>query len=194
VEEEKRRLKNEEEMKLENLKKKLKEQALKDNERIEYRKELFQKKKTDYEQKKIDKQKDFDLKQEKVKKFLDTVKPKVESDPARMVSYTLAEYSRRGVPIHDYKKSNNKEIIEQEQEQEQEAFKDRKQLYNVYGFTDKQISGDARVRIEQRLRQAGLINNNYARELISKVNPPTMPRLDIFSNKCWNGFVLEEKK
>lgn len=64
-------------------------------------------------------------------------------------------------------------------------------MYNVYSFTDKQLNNDARLRIEARLRQAGLINNDYAREMIKHVKPPTMPRRDTMQNSNWNGFTLD---
>ncbi len=79
-----------------------------------------------------------------------------------------SELSRRGVNI-DVSKSNDK-------------FNDNKQLYNVYSYTDKQLNNDARLRIEARLRQAGLINNDYARDIIKNVAPPTIPRRDALSN------------
>lgn len=74
-----------------------------------------------------------------------------------------------------------------------EPYGERKLLFNVHGYTEKQLNGDARLRIEQRLRQAGLINNDYARQIINAVQPPTVPRRDNISNNNWNGFALDNK-
>lgn len=73
---------------------------------------------------------------------------------------------------------------------EGELFADTKPLYNNFGYNDKQINSDARTRIENRLRQAGLINSEYSRALINNVKPPTQPRRDNNMNSNWNGFAL----
>ncbi len=85
--------------------------------------------------------------------------------------------SRRGVNIDNKTLDLNKTV---------EKFSDKKQLYNVYSYTDKQLNNDARLRIEARLRQAGLINNEYARDIIKHIPPPTIPRKDTISNIQYN--------
>jgi len=44
-----------------------------------------------------------------------------------------------------------------------------------------QVTSDNRVRLEQKLREAGLHTSNYARQMISKVAPPQPPRRDMES-------------
>lgn len=51
-------------------------------------------------------------------------------------------------------------------------------LFNIHTFDSGQIASDPRVKIETRLRQAGLHNTDYARHIISKTQPPKPPRKD----------------
>jgi len=50
------------------------------------------------------------------------------------------------------------------------------------GYFGHQVTSDNRVRLEQKLREAGLHTSNYARQLISQVAPPQPPRRDMESN------------
>ena len=50
---------------------------------------------------------------------------------------------------------------------------------------------DPRFRLEQRLREAGLIDNSYAKKIMSKIQPNKPPRKDMLSTltfaKDWNA-------
>jgi hypothetical protein len=105
-------------------------------------------------------------------------KPQVESDPVRMISYTEAVLNRRGV------------ISNKTEQDENTRYEEKKTFYNNFSFTDKQINSDARIRLEQRLRQAGLMASDYARAMIQNVKPPTNPRRDIVTTN-WNGMAMK---
>jgi hypothetical protein len=163
-----------EQAKLERLQQKLHEQAEKDRERIEYRKGLFEKKQVELHMKKEQIQLEQEEKERRLEKFYETVKPKVEADPARLVSFTEAELNRRGVHVDMSTQYTDKKP-------------------NFLSFNDKQLNSDARLRIEQRLRQAGLLNSEYARALISNVisMQNTQNRRDLNANTAWDGFSMK---
>lgn len=94
----KRQLEQAEEAKLEKLKTAINEQALKDKERIEYRKELYFKKKEQLNADKINKQIELENREKRLKKFYESVKPNVVADPIRVVSFTEVTSSK----IHTY--------------------------------------------------------------------------------------------
>ena len=157
-----------------------KEQNKKDQQRIEYRHKQYWEKVSQTKVQKEKEKAEYEEKEKRLEKFYDSVKPNVEADPARMISYTEAELARRGVR-KSYDNDDSK-------------FLDTKPLYNNFSFNDKQINSDARLRIETRLRQAGLINSEYARAIINNVKPPSQPRKDINSNSNWSGFAFTEMK
>lgn len=116
---------------------------------------------------KSNKMNELESKEKRLQKFYETVKPKVDYDPVRVAKFTQAELNRRGVNTTDGE------------------YQEKKPLFSNYGFSDKQISTDARMRIEQRLRQAGLINNEYARVLMNNViqtNSQSLNRRNLNSN------------
>jgi len=163
-----------EQAKLEKLQQKLHDQAEKDRERVEYRKGLFEKKQDDVQIRKEQIQLEQEEREKRLEKFYETVKPKVEADPARLVSFTEAELNRRGINVDTFTQ-----------------YADKKPSF--ISFNDKQLNSDARLRIEQRLRQAGLLNSEYARALISNVisMQNTQNRRDLNANSAWEGFSMK---
>lgn len=77
--------------------------------------------------------------------------------------------------------------------QEGEIYLEPKSNFENYTFTDKQISSDARLRIEQRLREAGLINSEYARAVIDDFGLARHQQLkrDLKANAGWDGFSMK---
>lgn len=67
-----------------------------------------------------------------------------------------------------------------------------KPVFENHSFTDKQISSDARLRIEQRLREAGLINSEYARAVINDFGISTHQQLrrGLKADSAWDGLRL----
>lgn len=164
----------EEQNKLEKIKRSLLEQSEKDKERIDFRNKMFFEKKSEYNQKKQLKQMENEEKEKRLEKFYESVKPNVEADPARLVSFTEAELHRRGIKTNDDTIDNIK-------------------IFNSnFSFNDKQLNADARVRIEQRLRQAGLINSEYARTIISTLkSSQSISKRNLNANSNWNGFGMK---
>jgi len=151
-----------------------KERAKRDQARIDFRKEIYLDR---IEKNKIIKENEYAENEEKKKRMEDfyaAVKPKVEKDYGRMVSYTEAELARRGI----------------RKRQEGDLFVESKPLYKNFSYNDEQINSDRRLKIEARLRQAGLINSDYARALIENVKPPSEPRRDNNADSNWRGFAF----
>lgn len=51
-------------------------------------------------------------------------------------------------------------------------------LFDIHTFNSGQISSDPRVKLEVKLRQAGVNNTDYARHVLSKIQPHKPPRKD----------------
>ncbi|CAG09329.1 unnamed protein product [Tetraodon nigroviridis] len=79
-----------------------------------------------------------------------------EGDPDRMMAHTEAWKSRH----------------------KEEECEDQRALYSLNTYTDAQIMSDPRVRIEQSLRKAGLYHSQYAKKVLSTIQPPKPPRKD----------------
>lgn len=88
METEKQRAEKQEREKLEKLKEMLHEQSEKDRERIEYRSRLLVQKRDEITSKKQAKKLENEEKEKKLENFFDKVKPKVEVDPIRAISFT----------------------------------------------------------------------------------------------------------
>jgi hypothetical protein len=152
-----------------------KEQAMRDQERIDYRRRNYREKVEKARLAKEKKDAEEEEKEKRLEKFYAAVKPNVDRDPGRVVSFTEAEFARRGVVRNG---------------QHGETYAESKPLYKHFSYSDKQINADARLRIEARLRQAGLINSEYARTLIGNVKPPSEPRRDNMADSNWEGFAF----
>ena len=58
-------------------------------------------------------------------------------------------------------------------------------IFVQYNFTILfflKVTSDNRVKLEQKLREAGLHTSNYARQMLKQVAPPQAPRRDMVSN------------
>lgn len=51
-------------------------------------------------------------------------------------------------------------------------------LFDINTYTANQITSDPRVRVEQKLREAGVHQSDYARHIMSKIEPARPPRRD----------------
>ncbi|XP_059822488.1 coiled-coil domain-containing protein 148-like isoform X3 [Hypanus sabinus] len=147
---------------LEELKSEIAKQAETDRERVKYRQELLQ---TRLQEKKAIILKKMQ-EEEEHQKYLDAYWQKfavtAEADPVRMMSNTEASKARFGFVAQE-------EVLPQ------------KPLYHLFTYTDKQIVSDPRIRIEHALREAGLHNTFYAREVLSSIPPARPPRRDMES-------------
>ncbi|KAJ7391763.1 hypothetical protein OS493_016050 [Desmophyllum pertusum] len=135
------------------------EQAVLDQERVNYRKEQLQ-----LHQEAKQQAKELALEQEKEKqrrldKLREQVQVHVEDDPERVFKPTEASQARVA------------SMYEEELDLQHP-------LYAVYGYDEKQVAGDRRLRVENALREAGIHNTDYARKIMATIKPPQEPRKD----------------
>ena len=64
-------------------------------------------------------------------------------------------------------------------------------LFPINTFTDRKLYGDLRIRLEQRLRDAGLIQTDYARQALAALQQAPK-RIDTQSNQMWSGFAFKQ--
>ena len=63
-------------------------------------------------------------------------------------------------------------------------------LFPIYTFNDRKLNGDIRIRLEQRLRDAGLIQTDYARQALAALQQAPK-RIDTRENQNWSGFAFK---
>ena len=152
----------EEKSRLAEMEKLLKEQSKRDAERVAYRESELKKRQDEKRllQQKISEEQEE--KERKLEKLREQVCVNVTADPQRVLQSTEAS---RG---HVIKKDDPAELEELELQ---------KPLFPIHTFNTKQITSDPRHKVEQALRQAGLHNTNYARQILANVKPlhPTRP-------------------
>ncbi|XP_072300120.1 coiled-coil domain-containing protein 148-like [Eucyclogobius newberryi] len=139
----------------------IEEQAGRDKDRVQFRAEMVQRRREERGEQEAERQKEEEEKQKRLEALRNQVAVVAEADPERVMADTEAWRSRH-VNMED--------------------FELQRPLYSINTYTDTQIVSDARVRIEQALRQAGLHNTMYARQVLSTVPPPRPPRRDTESN------------
>ncbi|XP_039925687.1 coiled-coil domain-containing protein 148 isoform X1 [Hirundo rustica] len=147
---------------LEELRKLMAEQAAKDRERVQFRQALLEKR--------LQERKELALlrvwqEQEKEKR-LEALRQQVaivaKFDPARAVADTVASKARMGIGT-------------------KEEFELQRPLFRLHTYSEEQVISDPRLRVELALREAGLHKTLYAREVLSKLPPPKLPRRDMES-------------
>ncbi|XP_062434761.1 coiled-coil domain-containing protein 148 isoform X3 [Rhea pennata] len=147
---------------LEELRKLMAEQAIKDKERVKFRGALLEKRLL--EKKELALQEAH--KAEEKEKCLETLRQQVavvaKLDPARAVSDTVASKARMGIGI-------------------KEDFVLQKPLFKLHTYNEQQIISDPRLRVELVLREAGLHKTLYAKEILPKIPPLKLPRRDMES-------------
>ncbi|XP_065818559.1 coiled-coil domain-containing protein 148-like [Labrus bergylta] len=142
---------------LANLRRIMVEQARRDRERVQFRADMLQRQKEEREEREMERQREEEERQHRLEVLRNQVGVVAEADPERMMADTEAWRSHH---------LNIKE------------FELQKPLYSINTYTDTQIMSDPRVRVEQALREAGLHNTQYAKELLSVIKPPKPPRPD----------------
>ncbi|KAJ8314063.1 hypothetical protein KUTeg_008624 [Tegillarca granosa] len=151
------------EERLEELKKIMEEQAKYDKERVAFREQQIALKNEEKERKK----EEIEEEKREVERRLEALRQQVrvvaESNPERLIQNTQAWQNRLAG--------------------EEEDINIQKPLFDITGFTAKQITSDPRLKLEQRLREAGLHNSDYARHVLANVAPPQPPRRDMESNE-----------
>ncbi|NXW06514.1 CC148 protein, partial [Fregetta grallaria] len=148
---------------LEELRKLMAEQAVKDRERVKFRqalleKRLLAKKELALQEAREEKEKEKCL--EALRQQVVAVVAKL--DPARVVADTVASKARMGIGI-------------------KEEFDLQKPLFKLHTYSEQQIISDPRLRVELALREAGLHKTLYAKEILPKIPPLKLPRRDMES-------------
>ncbi|XP_072274293.1 coiled-coil domain-containing protein 148 isoform X2 [Pyxicephalus adspersus] len=147
---------------LEQLRRIMTQQAEKDKERVVYRQHLLEKR--------LLERKEMALQDEQVEmerqKRLEALRKQVaviaEFDPVRMMGDTKAWKARMGIGTEE-------EVVLQ------------KPLFELHTYNEQQIVSDPRIRVEMALRDAGLHQTSYAKEILPKILPPKPPRKDMES-------------
>ncbi|XP_062493825.1 coiled-coil domain-containing protein 148 isoform X1 [Pezoporus occidentalis] len=147
---------------LEELRKLMSEQAVKDRERVKFRRALLENRLL--EKKELALQAAHE--EEEKKKCLALLRQQVaviaKSDPARAVADTVASKARMGIGT-------------------KEEFDIQKPLFQLHTYNEQQITSDPRLRVELALREAGLHKTLYAKEILPKIPPLKLPRRDMES-------------
>ncbi|XP_028395006.1 LOW QUALITY PROTEIN: coiled-coil domain-containing protein 148-like [Dendronephthya gigantea] len=134
----------------------LKEQAVKDAERVAYRENELKKRQDEkhlLQQRVLEEQEERERKLEKLR---EQVCVNVPADPLRVLQSTEASRAH---------------VIKKDDLAEPEELELQKPLFAINTFTTKQITADPRHKVEQALRQAGLHDTNYARQILASVKP-----------------------
>ncbi|XP_038607498.1 coiled-coil domain-containing protein 148 isoform X1 [Tachyglossus aculeatus] len=147
---------------LEQLRKLMAEQAVRDHERVKFRQELLEKRLMEKREAALQEAHEEEEREERLKALRQQVAIVAEFDPVRMMADTIASKARMGIGI-------------------KEEFILQRPLFTLNTFNEKQIISDPRIRIELALREAGLHKTVYAREILPKINPPRLPRRDLES-------------
>ncbi|XP_029461404.1 coiled-coil domain-containing protein 148 [Rhinatrema bivittatum] len=146
---------------LEELGKIMAEQAMKDRERVIFRQALLEKRLMEKKEKVLQEIHEEEERQKRLEVLRQQVAVVAEFDPVRMMGDTKASKARMGIGNED--------------------FFLQKPLYKLNTYSEKQIISDCRVRVEMALREAGLHNTPYAKEILPTISPPTLPRRDMES-------------
>ncbi|XP_047456280.1 coiled-coil domain-containing protein 148-like isoform X2 [Mugil cephalus] len=145
---------------LANLRSVMEEQARRDKQRVQFRAEALQQRRMEREARELERQREEQERQNRLEALRNQVEVVAEADPERMMGDTEAWRSRH---------SNVKE------------FELHRPLYSINTYTDTQIVSDPRVQVEQALREAGLHQSRYAKDVLSVIKPPKPPRRDTTS-------------
>ncbi|XP_028249786.1 coiled-coil domain-containing protein 148-like [Parambassis ranga] len=142
---------------LANLRSVMEEQARRDKRRVQFRADMLQQRQMEREAQEQEREREEQERQNRLEALRNQVVVVAEANPERMMADTEAWRSRH---------LNEKE------------FELQRPLYSINTYTDKQIVSDPRVRVELALREAGLHQSNYAKEVLSVIKPPKEPRRD----------------
>ncbi|KAM5268395.1 coiled-coil domain-containing protein 148 isoform 4-T5 [Hipposideros larvatus] len=147
---------------LEDLKKLMAEQSVKDRERVKYRQELLEKRLMEKKEVALQEAHEEEERESRLEALRKQVAIVAQFDPVRMMSGTMASKARMGIGI-------------------EEEFVLQKPLFTLNTYNEQQIISDPRLRFELALREAGLQKAFYAKEILPKISPQKPPRKDMES-------------
>ncbi|XP_047225560.1 coiled-coil domain-containing protein 148-like isoform X2 [Girardinichthys multiradiatus] len=135
----------------------MEEQARRDRQRVQFRTDVLQQRIKEREMQELQQQREEQERRDRLEALRKQVEVLAEADPERMMADTEAWRSRH---------LNEKQ------------FELQRPLFSINTYTDKQIASDPRVRAEQAFREAGVHQNQYAKEVLSQIKPTKPPRHD----------------
>ncbi|NXE66705.1 CC148 protein, partial [Calcarius ornatus] len=147
---------------LEELRKLMAEQAAKDRERVQFRRAVLQKRLLHKKELALLQARQQQEKEKRLEALRQQVAVVAKLDPARAVADTVASKARMGIGA-------------------KEEFELQQPLFRLHTYSEEQVISDPRLRVELALREAGLHKTLYAREVLSKLPPPKLPRRDMES-------------
>ncbi|XP_032713750.1 coiled-coil domain-containing protein 148 [Lontra canadensis] len=147
---------------LEELKKLMAEQSVKDRERVKYRQELLEKRLMEKKEVALRDAHEEEERERRLEALRKQVAIVAQFDPVRMMSDTTASKARMGIGI-------------------EEEFILQKPLFTLNTYNEYQIISDPRLRFELALREVGLHKTFYAKEILPKISPQKPPRKDMES-------------
>ncbi|XP_046941831.1 coiled-coil domain-containing protein 148 isoform X1 [Lynx rufus] len=147
---------------LEELKKLMAEQSVKDRERVKYRQELLEKRLLEKKAVALQEAHEEGERERRLEALRKQVAIVAQFDPVRMMSDTMASKARMGIGT-------------------EEEFILQKPLFTLNTYNEYQIISDPRLRFELAVREAGLHKTFYAREILPKISPQKPPRKDMES-------------
>ncbi|XP_066409608.1 coiled-coil domain-containing protein 148 isoform X1 [Molothrus aeneus] len=147
---------------LEELRKLMAEQAAKDRERVQFRRALLEKRLLQKKELALLQARQQQQKEKRLEALRQQVAIVAKLDPARAVADTVASKARMGIGA-------------------KEEFELQQPLFRLHTYSEEQVISDPRLRVELALREAGLLKTLYAREVLSKLPPPKLPRRDMES-------------
>ncbi|MBN3323968.1 CC148 protein, partial [Atractosteus spatula] len=134
---------------------------------VHFRQDLLQQRRKEKESQALRLQEQEEERQRRLENLRNQVAVVAELDPVRLMGDTKSSKARQNIGAEE-------EVALQ------------RPLFHLYTYTDTEILSDQRVRIEQALRQAGLHNTFYAKDVLSNINPPRPPRRDMESTLFQN--------
>ncbi|NXU53947.1 CC148 protein, partial [Turnix velox] len=147
---------------LEELRKLMAEQAVKDRERVRFRRELLEKRLLQRKEMALQEAQEEKEKERCLEALRQQVSVVAKADPARAVADTVSSRARMGIGTN-------------------QEFDLQKPLFDLHTFNEQQIMSDPRLRVELALREAGLHKTPYAKEILPKIPPLKLPRRDMES-------------
>ncbi|XP_048201381.1 coiled-coil domain-containing protein 148 isoform X2 [Perognathus longimembris pacificus] len=147
---------------LEELKKLMAEQSVKDRERVKYRQELLERRLMEKKEVALQEAHEEEERARRLEALRKQVAIIAQFDPVRMMSDTVAWKAR----------------IDSDTDEE---FTLQKPLFTLNTYNEQQIISDPRLRFELALREAGLHKALYAKEVLPKISPQKPPRKDMES-------------
>ncbi|KAM5280354.1 coiled-coil domain-containing protein 148 [Ctenodactylus gundi] len=147
---------------LQELKKLMAEQSVKDRERVKYRQELLEKRLMEKKEVALQEMHEEEERERRLEALRKQVAVVAQFDPVRMMSNTMASKARMGIEM-------------------EEEFILQKPLFTLNTYNEQQIISDPRLRFELALREAGLHKTLYVKEVLPKISPRKPPRKDMES-------------